>query len=636
MSDRHRFEYPPSPDRRCDVVMKGGITSGVVYPFAICRLAERFRLQNVGGTSAGAIAAAVAAAAEYGRRQGTGTSFRELEGMPKWLGKNPAGSNDSNLFCLFQPRRTTKALFALLVAAISNPRPTVAVEIILSALWNWWRRAIAGALPGLAVLGVLVFALATDGGWLSILGLFAGILASIALMLVGAIASVAFAIYRSAPAALAGNGFGICSGMGDPGDPPGPSTSAQDGPVDGQALTEWMHALIGRASGVEVLTFSHLWGGTDGPRQLDLSMITTCLTFGRPYRLPFEQTDAFYFKPDELRDLFPPTVIQHLVAYSSGTCTDPSFGEILALPGPEHLPIVFVARLSLSFPLLLSTVPLYHLNDDQTVTRCLFSDGGICSNFPIDFFDSALPRWPTFGINLAGPVGSDGKDVWMPENNWALLQPGDHAIKGVGGFVGAIRGAMQNWHDNQYVELPGYRDRIVQVRFDEGEGGLNLNMPQELIERLRDRGDRAGAALVARFADGTDPSGTPSELDWNNHRRIRLRTALSALEDFAVSFAVGYTGDETIAVAPRRYISNQPAPGEQTYATLAAGPTSPPRYAGFDPAQRTLALTILGWLLPEAGKWATARGRDLPPRESPSMGFRSPEPPSDLRTVPRL
>jgi hypothetical protein len=52
----------------CDLVMKGGITSGVVYPSAIARLAGQYRLRNIGGASAGAIAAGAAAAAEY-RRQ---------------------------------------------------------------------------------------------------------------------------------------------------------------------------------------------------------------------------------------------------------------------------------------------------------------------------------------------------------------------------------------------------------------------------------------------------------------------------------------------------------------------------------------------------------------------------------------
>jgi hypothetical protein len=47
--------------------MKGGIASGVIYPLALCELAREFRIRNVGGASAGAIAASFAAAAELGR-----------------------------------------------------------------------------------------------------------------------------------------------------------------------------------------------------------------------------------------------------------------------------------------------------------------------------------------------------------------------------------------------------------------------------------------------------------------------------------------------------------------------------------------------------------------------------------------
>ena len=48
--------------------MKGGITSGIVYPAAILRLKDKYRFRNIGGTSAGAMAAALTAAAEYGRQ----------------------------------------------------------------------------------------------------------------------------------------------------------------------------------------------------------------------------------------------------------------------------------------------------------------------------------------------------------------------------------------------------------------------------------------------------------------------------------------------------------------------------------------------------------------------------------------
>src|SRR5947209_496830 len=54
---------PPPPSRQCDLVMKGGITSGVVYPAAVMALKDTFRFRSIGGTSAGAIAAALTGAA---------------------------------------------------------------------------------------------------------------------------------------------------------------------------------------------------------------------------------------------------------------------------------------------------------------------------------------------------------------------------------------------------------------------------------------------------------------------------------------------------------------------------------------------------------------------------------------------
>ena len=51
-----------APKLNCDIIMKGGITSGVIYPRAVAELAKTYRLSQVGGASAGAIAAAAAAA----------------------------------------------------------------------------------------------------------------------------------------------------------------------------------------------------------------------------------------------------------------------------------------------------------------------------------------------------------------------------------------------------------------------------------------------------------------------------------------------------------------------------------------------------------------------------------------------
>ena len=54
----------------CDIVLKGGAASGFVYSGVALTLAKKYRLQSIGGTSAGAGAAGVFAAAEYGRRSG--------------------------------------------------------------------------------------------------------------------------------------------------------------------------------------------------------------------------------------------------------------------------------------------------------------------------------------------------------------------------------------------------------------------------------------------------------------------------------------------------------------------------------------------------------------------------------------
>src|SRR5262249_11769704 len=89
-----------TPDLAFDVVMKGGITSGVVYPLAVCELATRYRFESVGGASAGAIAAVGAAAAEHGRHTSKG-GFPVLAALPDEVA--------TVLPDLFQPQRSTSA-----------------------------------------------------------------------------------------------------------------------------------------------------------------------------------------------------------------------------------------------------------------------------------------------------------------------------------------------------------------------------------------------------------------------------------------------------------------------------------------------------------------------------------------------
>ena len=87
----------PNSLPKCDIVMKGGIVSGVVYPGAIRKLSEKYQFKSVGGASAGAIAACLTAAAEYRRQQGKNV-FDEIGKVPFWLGAPSPQEPGSNLF----------------------------------------------------------------------------------------------------------------------------------------------------------------------------------------------------------------------------------------------------------------------------------------------------------------------------------------------------------------------------------------------------------------------------------------------------------------------------------------------------------------------------------------------------------
>ena len=125
--------FPAEPELECDIVMKGGITSGVIYPLAVCELAQVYRLRSVGGASAGAIAAAAAAAAEVGRAtvppRREVADFWACPGFPDELTEQqPDGK--SLLFHLFRPQPKARRIFALLMAGLDGaaalPKPVTA------------------------------------------------------------------------------------------------------------------------------------------------------------------------------------------------------------------------------------------------------------------------------------------------------------------------------------------------------------------------------------------------------------------------------------------------------------------------------------------------------------------------------
>jgi predicted acylesterase/phospholipase RssA len=549
--------------KKCDIVMKGGITSGVVYPSVVCNLAERYQFESIGGTSAGAIAASLTAAAEYARRNGRDV-FKEVAKVPAWLGASSALGHDSNLFHLFQPQPGMEGLFRVATAFL--------IEGWLRRILSWcrvlWLEMLVGAVPGVALLCLS----SNASGWRLAAAVGLGLLVALAGSVVAAILGVLLRVAR-----LPGREYGLCTGYAGP---------REGSPV---SLTAWLNERLNTLAGMpggQPLTFGDLQGAG-----ITLKMITTCLTFGCPFTLPFESKEL-YFSSSEMRRYFPEEVVAWMESHPAEPCqhSEPvDAGELRPLPDRDHLPVIFATRLSLSFPVLFCAVPLYAVDwtrrrrtagepappqrvpgdalapdELRTPERVWFSDGGICSNFPLHLFDSPLPRWPTFGIDLRDlrpdRAPASGR-VWMPESNrqgaahlWTRLSTKPE-LGALGGLISTMFDAARSWMDNLQAAVPGYRDRVVHLYLDSREGGLNLNMPEDVVKSLGGYGQQAAGKLIDHFCNGLD-SGQETPMTWNNHRWIRYRTTMALLEAFLAKFTQSIdhpeSGDSTYFELVRR------------------------------------------------------------------------------------
>jgi predicted acylesterase/phospholipase RssA len=215
--------------------------------------------------------------------------------------------------------------------------------------------------------------------------------------------------------------------------------------------------------------------------------------------------------------------------------------KLIPLTEMKDLPVLVAVRMSLSFPILLSAVPLYAVDfslkrnqtNDPTSTRlgerCWFSDGGICSNFPIHFFDGPLPRWPTFGISLDTPNPEHPEAVWMPDSNAkGVLPRWNHFDESrPTSFVAAILATAMGWRDSLQMRLPAFRDRIVHIRLPDSLGGLHLDMTKPMICQLVDYGANAGETILKTFK--------ASEHVW-----ARYRSTMCTLQRFGERFGNAY------------------------------------------------------------------------------------------------
>lgn len=595
-ADQPQPRQPSSGDPvECDLIMKGGITSGVVYPLAIEVFSRRFRLRSLGGASTGAIAAAAAAAAEFGRSSGTNPgAFQQLARLPQALAGDGNPRERTPLQRLFQPEPSTRALHALLMFGLSPTRhsmPRTALRWLLATTWLFPAWSAPGLLLGAGIGWLSWQALGAAPSPADWTAFGAGVVVSLLVLVLMVCTGVVRALFRRVPANL----HGICTGMGD---------GAED------SLTPWLHRQIQQLAGRGVddppLTFGELWGGavddsgahpghaSPWTRAIDLRLMTTALSHGRPYTFPLEPADVFHFRDEEMRLVFPGKIVEWMHAHAKALREDRRIAGCTPLPPMHALPVLVAVRMSLAFPVLLSAVPLHALRRDPRGSgrwlpeRVWFSDGGICSNFPVHFFDAVLPTRPTFAINLVGDEAvpaarrEPNDFVAVPEDNIEGQEQPRVALSRSGrpsllGLLAAIKETMHNWNDNTQLRVPGFRDRIAQVRLSRDEGGLNLRMAPDLIRRVAARGAFAAETLVAHFFPPLHP--LPGErpavrTDWRNHRWVRFRTAGALFEEslLGLLWAERQTSDseagiEALHLAPPSYAYGSDA---RTQASLEA------------------------------------------------------------------
>lgn len=533
--------------KECDLVMKGGLTSGVVYPETIIELSKTYRLRNIGGTSAGAIAMVIAAAAEYRRQMNPGKNSNEGFKAIRKLSEDLA----ANLRSFFQPTEKLRPLFEYLLSTLEDSKKPKSQQK------KWWQIILPHY--GFVLRGLKWRALLDAGCFSFVAGYFmwehqyknvaitvlcAALLAIIGLAV--GVSKVCGRINEDIATNLPDNHFGVCTGLSQ--DPAKP------------AITDWMAAQIDRIAfgatrpiGSKPLLVSDL-----KKAGINIAAMTTDLSSRRPYQLPFSRSEH-YFKESEFRDFLPKYIVDYLVEQGeqynqnkyqktiNGDSNPISYEAFLrTIIYPKHpkgyynlavggaMPVLLVVRLSLSFPGLFSAMPLYRVDytlnnssDNPQQKLCLFSDGGISSNFPVHFFDSILPRRPTFGISMGthyiARTDDINKRVFFPFKTRYGGLPPVYDIGGLTNFFSSIVNTAKDWQDNLQSELPGNYDRIVEIRLDENEGGLNLDMPPHITHNLIRYGKEAGVKLTTKF-DGT------------KHRYYRMVSALPSLEKTVMNF----------------------------------------------------------------------------------------------------
>src|SRR4029079_13166867 len=215
-----------------------------------------------------------------------GAGFVGLETLPEKLSAPVGPSQQSRLLSLFQPSEAARPVFRILLVAIGESAGWLKAMQVLGLMLAAAPLPIAiGSLA--AVFSVVVAAVGEVGiaAWVAAI---VGALALLALGLLGSLAAFAWASLR---ALGPDSNYGIC---------PGYVVGSTE-----PALTPWLTDVLDELAGVDG-TAGPITFGEIAKQDIKLSLMTTDMTHGRPYRLPFGASDlsTFFFKKGDFDRLF--------------------------------------------------------------------------------------------------------------------------------------------------------------------------------------------------------------------------------------------------------------------------------------------------------------------------------------------
>ena len=426
----------------CNLALKGGVTSGLVHAGAVPELARHYRFLSVAGSSAGAIAAAFTAGAEYARSRGDDDGFMRLSQHSAEL--------PSRLLGLFQPSPGLDGLARALV----HLAPGTGRARVISAILCFWPALLTGFLSGVAAW--LLLAGHTD----FVRRLIGGLILGTCGAAVGLGLQTAIILRR-----VARLNFGICSGL-----------SRESRP----ALTDWLHDCLqdiafGRERDRAPLTFGDLENAG-----IDLRIVATNLSTGRGEITP-DLGRGYSFRPAEWARQFPEAVMAHLTHGRSDA--------VLSIPSTAELPVLVALRMSLACPGLLEATPAI----GEGGARVWFSDGGLTTNFPFGAFDEDTR--PTLALDLdtiqPGQTVEPRVRVFDPATD---NSPPD--LITLRGFAWSLLVALREGHLRTAARRPERTAHIYQARLRPDEGGMNLDMTAAEAVALMKHGAELGALVI--------------------------------------------------------------------------------------------------------------------------------------------